>query len=253
MRVSTLIIDDESSARSRLRKLLGDFPELEIIDEVADGLDAVEKIEKVSPDLIFLDVQMPGLGGFEVLRALDPDKKIPLVVFVTAHDEYALSAFQNNAIGYLLKPINRLQLQQAVQRASALLQNEPEYKKEKDRIVAAAHGYGQPLYQIPARKRDHILLLNLDDIYWFKIEEGLVRVKTDEHLYWTNYLISELEARLPRELFFRANRTTIVNLRKISEIVPFFKNTYGLLMKDQDKTEIRVSERRSKNLRELLR
>lgn len=253
MRVRTLIIDDECSARSRLRKLLGDFPELEIVDEVGDGLDAVDKIERVSPDLIFLDVQMPGLGGFEVLRALDQERRVPLVIFVTAYDEYALSAFQNNAIGYLLKPINRLHLQRAVQRASALLSNQPEYDRERARILDAVQRSNQPLFQIPARKRDHIMLLSLDDIYWFKIEDGLVRVKTDEYLYWTNYLISELEARLPGEMFFRADRATIVNLRKVREIVPFFKNTYTLLMKDQDASEIRVSERRSKKLRELLR
>src|ERR1051326_4525607 len=110
MKLKTLIVDDEASARSRLRKLLSAHPELELIGEASDGVEAVTRIEQWQPDLLLLDVQMPGLNGFEVLQALSKTARLPLVVFATAYDEYALAAFQANAIGYLLKPINREQL-----------------------------------------------------------------------------------------------------------------------------------------------
>ena len=253
MRFKTIIIDDETPARSRLRKLLAALPKLEIVDEAGDGLEAIRKIESIRPDLIFLDIQIPGLNGFEMLRALDRKKNLPFVIFVTAYDEHALAAFEANAVAYLLKPISRQQLQRAVERACTLIENEPEHHKEKERIAETARHLVRPIVQVPARKRNHIVLLNLDSIYWFKVEDGVVRVKTDDDVYWTNYSIGELEARLPQQMFFQTNRSTIINLQKVREIVPFFKNTFSLSMKDAEKSEVRVSERRSKKLRELLK
>ncbi|HMY74740.1 MAG TPA: response regulator, partial [Blastocatellia bacterium] len=147
MKLRTLLIDDEASARSRLAKLLAAHTEIVIVAEAADGIAALEQIEEAKPDLIFLDVQMPGLTGFELLRALPPEAPLPLVIFATAYDQYALDAFEANAVSYLLKPINRERLAQAVERACKLKANDAQTAAERDRLrqlTAAA----PPLQQI---------------------------------------------------------------------------------------------------------
>jgi len=251
-RLKTLIIDDEASARSRLRKLLNTHPEIEIIGEAGNGLEAVAGIERWRPDLIFLDVQMPGLNGFEVLQALPKQPPLPLVIFATAYDEYALAAFEANAVGYLLKPINRERLRQAVERAYKLFLSEAQADDERQRIRQMLKTAAPPLQQIVARKRDRFVLLPLEDILFFRMEDGLVKVKTEAALYRTDYQITDLEARLPDPPFFRAHRSVIVNLGKVKEIAPFFKSTYLLIMSDPEASEIQVSERQSKKLREML-
>jgi DNA-binding LytR/AlgR family response regulator len=248
----TLIIDDEASARSRLRKFLSDHSEIEIVGEASDGLNAVAAIEALRPDLIFLDVQMPGLNGFEVLRALPKTVPLPLVIFATAYDEYALAAFEADAIGYLLKPINRERLRQAVERAQKLILSDAQADDERERIRHVVQTAVPSLQQIVARKRDRYVLLDLDQILFFRVEDGLVKVKTEAELYWTDYQLTDLEARLPDPPFFRAHRSVIVNLRKVKEIAPFFKSSFLLIMSDRDGSQIQVSERQSKKLRELL-
>jgi DNA-binding LytR/AlgR family response regulator len=250
--LKTFIIDDEASARSRLRKLLASHSQIEIIGEAGDGLEAVAKIESLRPDLIFLDVQMPGLNGFEVLRALPAKAPLPLVIFATAYDEYALAAFEANAVGYLLKPINRERLNQAVERAHRLFLSESQAADERERIRQVVNAAAPPFEQIVARKRDRFVLVPLEEVFFFCVEDGLVKAKTETGLYRTDYQITELEARLPDPPFFVARRSVIVNLRKVKEIAPFFKSTYQLIMNDPEATEIQVSERQSKRLREML-
>src|SRR4029453_4702306 len=133
MKLRTLIIDDEASARSRLRKLLSTYPEVEIVGEAQDGLEALNRITETGPDLLLLDVQMPAQNGFEELRSI-PANRMPLVIFATAHDEYALAAFAANAIGYLLKPIKRERLNLAIARAAKLLNNETGFSDERKKL-----------------------------------------------------------------------------------------------------------------------
>lgn len=235
----------------RLRTLLGAHPEIEITGEASDGLEAVEKVQQDNPNLIFLDVQMPGLTGFEVLHAL-PKDALPLVIFATAYDQYALDAFEANAVSYLLKPINRERLAQAIERASQLRSNLPRVAEEHERIRQLATAALPPLQQIVARRRDRFVLLRLDQVCCFELADGIVRVKTEADSYWTDYQINDLEARLPDPPFFRAHRSAIVNLRKVKEIAPFLKSSYLLVMNDQAASEIQVSERQSKRLRQLL-
>jgi DNA-binding LytR/AlgR family response regulator len=251
-KLKTVIIDDEASARSRLRKLLAAHAEIEIVGEADDGLKAVAGIEQWRPDVIFLDVQMPGLNGFEVLQALPKSVSLPLVVFATAYDEYALAAFEANAVGYLLKPINRERLAHAVERAQKLLLSDAQADDERARIRQVVKAAAPSLQQIVARKRDRFILLDLDQVFFFRVEDGLVKVKTDGESYWTDYQLAELESRLPDPPFFRAHRAVIVNLRKVKEIAPFFKSSFLLIMNDRDASQIQVSERQSKKLRELL-
>lgn len=225
---------------------------MEIVGEAQDGLEALNRITETKPDLLLLDVQMPGQNGFEVLNSI-PTNRIPLVIFATAYDEYALAAFAANAIGYLLKPIKRERLNVAIERASKLLNNETSFSDEREKLREIIKQMVPPLRQIAARRKDRFVLLSLERIFFLQIESGLLRARTDTESYWTDYQINDLESRLPSPPFFRAHRSAIVNLDHVREIVPFLKSTYLLLLNDSEGTEIRVSERRSKKLRELLR
>ena len=235
-----------------MRKLLSVYSEVEIIGEAQDGLEALDRINETAPDLLFLDVQMPGQNGFEILDSI-PANRIPLVIFATAHDEYALAAFAANAVGYLLKPIKRERLNLAIERASKLFNNGTDFSNEREKLREIVKQMVPPMRQIAARRKDRFVLLNLDNIFCLRIESGLLRAKTVNESYWTDYHINDLESRLPSPPFFRAHRNAIVNLDHVKEIVPFLKSTYLLILNDSDGTEIRVSERRSKQLRELLR
>lgn len=245
-------MDDEAPARSRLRKLVAAHPEIEIVAEAADGIAAVEQIEQLKPDLVFLDVQMPGLTGLEVVRALPKDAALPLIIFATAYDQYALDAFESNAVSYLLKPINRERLAQAIERASKLKSSEAQTAEEHERLHKLTNTAAPPLEQIVARRRDRFVLLRLDQICCFEISGGTVKVKTESDCYWTDYQLNELEERLPDPPFFRAHRSAIVNLQKVKEFALSQRSSYLIVMNDQAATEIHVSERQSKKLRQLL-
>ena len=251
MKLKALIIDDEVSARSRLKKLLAAHPQIVIVGEAEDGIEAIARIESSKPDLIFLDVQMPSLTGFEVLEALPKTMELPLIIFATAYDQYALDAFEANAISYLLKPINRERLAQAVERAAKLKSGE-ERKAEQQRIRQLSNETARRLRQVIARRRDRFVLLRLDQICFFMVEDGIVKAKTEDDSYSTDYQINDLEARLPEGHFFRAHRSAVVNLSKVKEIAPFIKSTYLIVMKDRAASEIQVSERQSKKLRQIL-
>lgn len=233
----TLIVDDEVSARKRLRRMLGSFANIEIVGEAVDGLDAIVKLEALRPDLVFLDIAMPGMDGFEVLRNVS----IPLVIFATGFDQHALQAFEANALAYLLKPIEEDRLKQAVERAFLL-----NAKTEGPRIRKAI---GDGLRQIVCRKKDRVLLVPPDQICWFQVESGLVKAHTVNESFVVTYQLNELEARLGED-FFRARREALVNLRMLKELRPFFKSGFVLVMADQKATEITVSERQVRVLRQ---
>ena len=235
-----------------MRKLLSANPEVEIVGEAHDGLEALNRITETSPDLLLLDVQMPVQNGFEVLDRI-PVNRIPLVIFATAHDEFALAAFAANAVGYLLKPIKREPLTLAIERAAKLLSNETGLSAEREQLREVVKQMVPPLRQIVGRRRDRFALLSLERILYFRIESGLLRARTVTESYWADYYINDLESRLPSPPFFRVHRGAIVNLDHVREIVPFPRSTYLLRLNNKEGTEIRVSERRSKKLRELLR
>ena len=251
MSIRALIADDEPSARSRLRKLLARHPSIVIESDAHDGLAALEAIQNIRPDLVFLDVQMPGLNGFEVIEALAPEHS-PLIVFVTAYDEYALAAFEANAVAYLLKPVSQSRLEAVVQRLEQLVRTPNESSQEISRARAVALGSRQQLHHALALQRDRHLLIPLSDVCFFRVEDGVTRMKTATALYRTNYAIGELEARLPRPPFFRAHRAVIANLDWVASISPMFKGALLLSMKDEQGSEIQVSERQASAVRQLL-
>jgi two-component system, LytTR family, response regulator len=251
MPISALIADDEAAARSRLRKLLAPYPFALVEADAHDGLAALEAIQKHRPQVVFLDVQMPGLGGFEVVQALTPDV-MPLIVFVTAYDEFALAAFEANAVAYLLKPVAEGRLQSVVSRIEQLVRTPGEVAREAVRATAIASASPQPLHHVLAVQRDGYILIPVGEVCFFQVQDGVAYVKTAAAAHRTNYAIGDLESRLPSPPFFRAHRATIANLDKVAAINPIFKGSLLLTMKDSQASEIQVSERQAKHLRELL-
>ncbi len=240
----SLIVDDEEPARARLRRMLGAHSAIGVVGEARDGLEAVQQIEKLKPDLLFLDIELPGLTGFEVLQSVPPQVALPLVIFVTGYDQHALAAFDANALAYLLKPVEPERLAQAVERACRL-----DRVREGEHVLQVARATPKMLRQIVCRKRDRAVLLPPDQILWFQVEDGIVKAHTATETFWVNYPLGELEAGLPPESFFRARREVLVNLHRIREIKPYFKSGFLLLMADEAGTEIVVSERQARPLR----
>ena len=246
----SLIVDDEEPARARMRRLLAAHPEIEIVGEARDGLEAVEQIESLHPDLLFLDIELPGLTGFEVLQSLPRTVVMPLVIFVTGYDQHALAAFDANALAYLLKPVETERLAQAVERAGKLSAVSADQKRERERIRRIAGEAPKSLRQVVCRKRDRLVLMAPEQILRFQVEDGVVKAHTATDTFWVNYQLGELEANLPEGLFFRARREVLVNLGKIQEIRPYFKSGFLLVMADSASTEIVVSERQAKSFRQ---
>jgi two-component system, LytTR family, response regulator len=250
-----LLIDDEAAARSRLSRLLLEHPEVVVVGEAQDGLDAVTQIETLHPDLLFLDIEMPGLTGFEVLQAIPAGVQMPLVIFVTGYDQHALAAFEANALAYLLKPVEPDRLAQAIERASRLHtradeRDTHERDTERANLLRAAHASPSPLRHIVCRKRDRLTLVPPEQILWFEVKDGIVRARTAADSFWVNYQLVDLESALPEGLFFRARREALVNVTKIKEIKPYFRSGFLLVMADTASTEIVVSERQVRPLRE---
>ncbi len=246
-----ILADDEEPARSRLRRLLAAHPEIEIAGEARDGIEAIECIERLRPELLFLDIAMPGLTGFEVLQALPPEVPLPLVIFVTGFDHHALAAFEANALAYLLKPVEPERLAQAVDRASKLAAAARRGAEANvERVHRVAREAPKVLRQIVCRSQGRLLLMPPEQILWFEVESGIVKARTGTGSFWVNYQLSELEASLPPELFFRARREALVNVQRIKEIRPYFKSGFLLIMSDAAATEIVVSERQARLFRQ---
>ena len=246
----SLLADDEESARERLKRLLKAHPGVEVVGEARDGLEAVTKIEELQPDLLFLDIEMPGLSGFEVLQSLPPKARLPLVIFVTGYDQHALEAFEANALAYLLKPVEPERLAQAVERAHKLGAAAQDRDREREHILRVARETPKILRQIVCRKRDRLVLLPPEQIFWFQVEDGIVKAHTAADTFWVNYQLGELEAGLPAEQFFRARREVLVNLAQIKEIRPYFKSGFLIVMGNAGSAEIVVSERQARSLRQ---
>src|SRR5258708_4045834 len=248
--MTSLIIDDEAAARSRLARLLSAHPNIKIVGEAPDGLQALEKIEQLRPDLVFLDIQMPGLDGFAVLRSIPAGIPQPLVVFVTGFDEHALEAFEANALAYLLKPVEGERLAAVLDRAARICEYDRLRKEEEKLVADVARANAPALKQVVGRKRDRFVLLDPGDVVYFSAEDGLIKAKTAADSYLVNQQLAELEAGLAQSIFFRARRQVLVNLGRVKEIRPYFKSSFLLIMNDASQTEIQVSERQAKLLRQ---
>ena len=271
----TLIVDDEAPARKRLRKLLQPMAKddrLEIVGEAGDGVEALDKLDDTDVDLLFLDIRMPELDGFDVLERLPPDDR-PVVVFTTAYDAYAVRAFEANAVDYLLKPITKERLEKAIARAERL-RKAPEKRQIDDERLgklldwldaqAAIGGKEEPdeprtfLEQISVPYRDRILIVPTSDLITAEINEGITRlfvlVKEDgtrrlrQHI--VNYTLDQLESNLDPDDFMRVHRSAIVQLSQIREMIPWFSGRYKLVLTGDH--EVIASRERSKLLKDRL-
>ncbi|MEK7832551.1 MAG: LytTR family DNA-binding domain-containing protein, partial [Acidobacteriota bacterium] len=199
---------------------------------------------------VFLDIEMPGLSGLQVLQALPAEARLPLVVFVTGYDQHALAAFAANALAYLLKPIEVERLELVVDRAQRLHTSAPQRAAEQRQISALIQTTPvASLRHIVARKRDRFLLIAPAEICFFRVENGIVRAHTVTETYWVNYQLNQLEDVLPAEQFFRAHRSTLINLAHLKELRPDFKSSFTVTMNDAAQTELQISERQAPLLR----
>ena len=246
-----LLVDDENSARRRLARLLEAFIDVEIVGEARDGLEALAHIESLTPDLVFMDIRMPELDGFGVVRAIPSTMKMPLVIFATSYDEHALQAFEANAIAYLLKPVEVDRLTAALERARRLFASETERNEDEQRLQSLA-AIGERLERIVCRRQNRFFLLDPAEILWFYIDEAIVRAQTENENYWVNYQLNQLESGLDPKIFFRARREILVNLSRVKSVKPYDSSTFALVMSDPHQTELLVSERRAKQLRQRL-
>ena len=239
MLIKAIIIDDERPARAELRKLLQSFPEIEILDEAQNSKEALEKINLHNTDLIFLDIQMPGKNGFELLADL---MSTPKVIFTTAFDEYALKAFEVNALDYLLKPIDSKRLTEAIQKLT--LQVSLQNGQKENRTVLTENE------QFFVKDGDKCWFVKLADVRLFESAGNYAKVYFDNYKPLILKSLNALEERLDEHHFFRVNRKHIVNLKWIAKIEPYFNG--GLLLELKNGDKIEVSRRQSAKFKEMM-
>lgn len=256
MSLSAVIVDDEQLARDELAYLLKNAGDIDVVAQGKNGLEAVNLIKEYSPDLLFLDVQMPGLDGFGVIKKL-LDKKIPLpkIVFATAFDQYAVKAFEVNAVDYLLKPFDKKRVAQSIQRARAQTQADELPGEKIDALVKMIESRTQPAAKVLLKALGRMFLVDQRDICYAWIEDGVITVVTGGPNSMEGQsncrTLEELLTSLDTNLFWRAHRSYLVNINRIREVVPWFKSSYQLRMDDKRQTEIPVSRAQTKRLREL--
>jgi two-component system LytT family response regulator/two-component system response regulator LytT len=261
MALKVVVVDDEPLARQELVYLLESAGNLEIVGVGSNGIEAVELIGSKSPDLVFLDVQMPGLDGFGVLKRLIELKlPLPQVVFATAYDRYAVRAFEFNAVDYLLKPFDGSRVQQTLEKARARMPftgatGDAGTAAKLDallRLVGEAAAPKPHTGKVVVRAQNRLLLVDQKEICYASIEGGAISVATSTVEGQSNCrTLEELLEQLDPEAFWRAHRSFVVNIQHIREVVPWFKSSYQLRMDDPKKTEIPVSRNQTKRLREL--
>ena len=255
MALSAVIIDDEQLARDELSYLLKSVDDVAVVAQGRNGLEAVNLIKDHAPDLVFLDVQMPGLDGFGVIKKLI-DKKIamPQIVFATAYDQYAVKAFEVNAIDYLLKPFDKKRVALAVEKARKKMQTAASENQKLDTLVKLLEAQRPANSKVLLRSAGRLLLVDQKDVCFASIEDGIISVVATHVEGQSNCrTLEELLAGLDADMFWRAHRSFVVNINRIREVVPWFKSSYQLRMDDKKQSEIPVSRAQTKRLRELFR
>jgi two-component system response regulator LytT len=253
--LKVIVVDDEQLARDELRYLLEQLGGVEIVAQAGNGVEALRVIEEYQPDLVMLDVQMPGLTGFEVARRVVQAGLESQMVFVTAYDQYAIDAFEVNAVDYLLKPVEPERLATAVERVRKRMAVEKP-RKETDlepllQMLADRQGRRE---QLAIKIEERFLLVQTDEVVHASVEDDQIRVVTNSLSGTSNYrTLDELQTRLDPAVFWRVHRSHLVNINKIKEIVPWFSRNYILKMKDAKGTEIPVSRSQTRRLREYLK
>jgi two-component system LytT family response regulator/two-component system response regulator LytT len=258
--IRIVVVDDEQLAREELCYQLEQFDDIEVVGQSADGVEAVATVTRLAPHLVFLDVQMPGLNGFEVARRLLELEPAPAVVFVTAFDRHAIEAFDVNALDYLLKPVEAARLDQTLQRARKRLAQERSsptaapMNDQLEKIVKMMADRQVRREQVAIKVGERFMLVQADEIIYASLADESINIVTGQVAGSSNYrTLDDLQARLDPDIFWRVHRSHLVNINKIKEIVPWFSRNYILRMKDGKGTEIPVSRSQTKRLREYLK
>jgi two-component system LytT family response regulator/two-component system response regulator LytT len=256
MPLSAVIVDDEQLARDELAYLLKNAGEINVVAQGKNGVEAVNLIREHNPDLVFLDVQMPGLDGFGVIKKL-LDRKVPLpkIVFATAFDQYAVKAFEVNAVDYILKPFDKKRVAQSIEKARLKIESGSGPEEKFDALVRMLESQKQQTAKILIKAAGRLFLTDPKDVCYATIEDGVITVATSGHAGMEGQsncrTLEELFENLDANLFWRAHRSFLVNINHIREVVPWFKSSYQLRMDDKKQTEIPVSRAQTRRLREL--
>lgn len=247
--IRTLIVDDERLAREKVRTLLASEDDIQVVGECANGIEAVTAVRRYKPDLLLLDVEMPGANGFEVLQRLRSER-LPMVVFVTAHDEYAVQAFEVEAVDYVMKPFDRARFHDAVRRAKRHLEEQNgEWEERIFRLLErVVKGREQKLEHFAIKSRERTFLLSVADIDWIEAQGKYIRLHAGETGYLIRESISDVEERLDARKFLRIHRGTIVNLKRIQEMHQGFGG--GMFVVLRDGTKLTMSRRYRARIRE---
>jgi two-component system LytT family response regulator/two-component system response regulator LytT len=273
MNLRAVLVDDERLAREELGYLLAQLGGIDIVGEAGNGVTAIDKIDDLEPDVVFLDVQMPGLTGFEVAHRLLANGPGPEIVFVTAYDQHAIEAFEVNAVDYLLKPVDPARLEVALQRVrrriglvrrgdaemaaadAAAGENIAKVSRDQlEQIVELVAARQNRRDRLAIKVGERFLLVQADEIIYASLADETLTVATSQYVGHSNYrTLDELQERLDPGVFWRVHRSHLVNINKIKEIVPWFSRNYILRMKDEKGTEIPVSRTQTRRLREYLK
>jgi two-component system, LytTR family, response regulator LytT len=243
--ISALIVDDEQLAREELSYLLTDIPDIEVLQTASNGMEAIKLIEQLEPDVVFLDVQMPGLDGLGVIEQVrEKGGPLPHFILTTAFDQYAVEAFRLHALDYLLKPVEKERLAESVARARHTLEDR---EQEQEKMAPQRT-------KLLVRANNRNLIVDAQDLIYATIEDGTITMVTAQFEGQSNYrTIEELQSNLDPDLFWRVHRSFLVNINKIREVIPWFKSSFQLKMDDKKQTEIPVSRIQTRRLRALLK
>jgi two-component system LytT family response regulator len=250
MELTTLVVDDEPAARRRLRSLLETDPEVRIVGECGDGIRAAEMIRKMKPALLFLDVQIPGADGFDVLKEIADRRDLPAVVFVTAHPQYAIPAFEAQALDYLLKPFKRSRFFDVLARAKSHLLRNIEFQ-ESQKSGRAPAGLQEVPELLLIKSRGRLLFLRMSELKWVGAERDYVRLHLEKDSHFVRDTMNNFQRRLDKNGFIRIHRSTIVNVNEICEILPLLGGDYSVVLRD--KTQLTLSRRYRSSLDDFLR
>jgi two-component system, LytTR family, response regulator LytT len=254
MDLRAVLVDDEQLARDELKYLLDQVGGVEVIGQADNGIQALAAVERLQPDLVFLDVQMPGLTGFEVARQMVGKQTTSQVIFVTAYDQRAIEAFEVNAVDYLLKPVDPARLEMAIQRARRRISADLPLNDQLERIVQLVSDRQSRRDRLAIKVDERFLLVQAEDVVYASLVDDVVTIVTGQHVGASSYrTLDELQARLDPAVFWRVHRSHLVNINKIKEIVPWFSRNYLLRMTDGKSTEIPVSRAQTRRLREYLK
>jgi two-component system LytT family response regulator/two-component system response regulator LytT len=274
MDLTAVLVDDEQLARDELEYLLGQVGGVQVVGQAGNGLEAIATIERLQPDVVFLDVQMPGLTGFEVARRMlerrmpGTPATAPHIIFVTAYDQHAIEAFEVNAVDYLLKPVDPGRLQTSVDRARRRISVERVLDRpvptgmapmglnnaQLEQIIRLVAEHQSRRERLAIKVAERFMLVQSEDIIYASLVDEGITVVTEQHTGMSNYrTLDELQERLDPGVFWRVHRSHLVNINKIKEIVPWFSRNYILRMKDQKSTEIPVSRMQTRRLRDYLK